>query len=165
MLPSPAASAASAPPPSRANDTGDGAVSQDRDPSYDDSPGRDEAAPAYTVEFAVLGEGSFGALQFDVTHLGRSGGFIGPGDKIDCAPLVEALTAANYVGERLARIGLISLTGIRMGGSIVRCGFRTREPISPNSFQVDVTDASSAGEGSEPLDPQPTVVVASVTRR
>src|SRR5207244_2630471 len=107
----------------------------------------------------------FGALQFDITHLGRNGAFIGKGDRIDCVPLVDALAAANYVGERVAKVGLISIPGVRTPASVVTCGFRTTESIGPNSFQIDVSDASAAGENSDPLDPPPTVVIASVTRR
>jgi hypothetical protein len=104
-------------------------------------------------------------LQIDITHLGRNGGFVGRGDKIDCVATVDALAAANYKGERVASVGLISIPGIRTPARILRCGFRTRENLSPNSFQVDVTDASGTGEDSEPIDPPPVVVISSVSRR
>lgn len=151
---------------SDAGTDGDGAIvtNQDRDPGYDDSPSDDATVPAYWLEIAVAGgSGSFGALQFEMTHLGGSGGFIGRNDSIECVGLVDAIVAANYVGERIAKIGMISLQGIRMGSSIVRCGFRTREGLSPASFLVDVTDASDTN--SKALDPLPTVVVTSVARR
>jgi hypothetical protein len=45
----------------------------------------------------------------------------------------------------------------------MRCGFRTREPLSPNSFAIDVTDASDTD--SKPLDPSPTVVISTITPR
>lgn len=140
-------------------------TSQDPDPSYDDSPSDDERAPSYTLDIGVTTPSHFGALQFDITHLGRNGGFIGRGDQIDCVPLVDALAAANYVGERLAKVGLISLQGIRTPAAILRCGFRTREPVGPASFQIEVTDASDSGEKSEAIEPPPTVVVTNVTRR
>ena len=143
---------------------GDGAAGNpDRDPSYDDSASEDEQAPAYSLDFFVQTAGTFGALQLEITHLGRSGGFIGRGDKIDCVSLVEAIVASNYVGERVAKVGLISLAGIRTPVAIMRCGFRTRENLGPPSFAIDVTDASDTE--SKPLDPPPTVVISTITRR
>jgi len=144
-------------------DNGTG-VSKDGDPSYDDSPSDDERVPAYNLEFDVTGQPvRIGALQLQVTHLGSSGGFIGRGDKIDCVPLVDALVASNYPGERVAKMGLISLSGILTPAPVMRCGFRTREPLGPASFQVEVTDASLTN--GEQIDPQPTVVIGSVMRR
>ncbi|MFN2427587.1 MAG: hypothetical protein ABR587_14190, partial [Candidatus Binatia bacterium] len=102
-------------------------------------------------------------LQLAITHLGRSGGFIGRQDAVDCVSLVEAIVASNYVGERLTKVGLISLQGIRTPAAIMRCGFRTREPLSPGSFNIDVVDASDTE--SNPLEPTPTVVISTITRR
>jgi hypothetical protein len=127
---------------------------------YDDGP---SDVPAYTVEFAVQTAATIGALQLEITHLGRSGGFIGRGDKVDCVSLVEAIVASNYLGERTTKVGLISLQGIRTPSAIMRCGFRTEEELTPASFLVDVTDASDTE--SKPLDPFPTVVVSSIMRR
>lgn len=141
----------------------------DRDPSYNDSDADNPAVPAYTLEISVVNATvPLGALQIDINHLGGSGGFIGRGDQIDCAPRVEALVAANYAGERLAKVGLISLQGIRTPTPLVNCGFRTREPLSPASFQITVTDASDTMQNTtaeEPLDPAPIVAVTSVIRR
>lgn len=150
-------------PPPASDDPSAVPVDRDQDPSYDDSPSDDERAPAYNLDITVQGEEPFGALQFEMTHLGNNGGFIGHGDSIDCVPLVEAIVAGNYVGERVAKIGLISLQGIDPGLLILRCGFRTREALSPASFLIEVTDA--ANKKSEPLDPPPTVAIASVMRR
>jgi hypothetical protein len=136
----------------------------DRDPSYDDSDSDNPNVPAYTLTFEVQGQGGrFGALQFEVNHLGRSGGFIGREDTIDCVPLVDAIVAGNFVGERLAKFGLISLQGVPFNMLILNCGFRTREPLSSNSFAIEVTDASDTN--SNPIDPPPTVVLRTVARR
>ena len=123
----------------------------------------DSATPAYTLEFAVTTPGRIGALQFEVEHLGSSGGFIGRGDAVDCEPLVDAIVASNSPGERILKVGLISLDGIPVPAAILRCGFQTTEEVSPSSFNVAVTDASRT-DGSE-LDPPPTVVISSVTPR
>jgi len=139
-------------------------VGQDRDPGYNDSDSDDETAPAYSLDFFVQPPaGRFGALQLDITHLGNRGGFIGREDKVDCVPLVEAIVASNYLGERLTKIGLISLQGINTPAAIMRCGFRSRENISPGSFLVEVTDASDTD--SKQIEPPPTVVISTITPR
>lgn len=125
--------------------------------------GPDEAASTYTVEFYVESVSRFGALQLEITHLGNSGGFIGRGDRVDCVVLVEAIVAANFVGERVAKVGLISLRGVPTPSPILRCGFRTDEELVPADFLVEVTDASDTD--SKPLDPAPTVVVSSISKR
>lgn len=138
-------------------------LEDDADPGYDDSPADDESVAAYTLEFSVLGSQSYGALQLEVNHLGRSGGFIGRGDAVDCVSLVEALVASNYLGERVVKIGLISLQGIPASGPIMRCGFRTRESLSPASFRILVADASDTD--SVQIDPPPTVVISTISPR
>jgi hypothetical protein len=111
----------------------------------------------YVLEFQVTTAARIGALQLEVTHLGDSGGFIGRGDAVDCEALVDALIAANYFGERTAKIGLINLQGIPTPAPVVRCGFRTRESLSPADFLVEVVDASTPG--GDAIDPPPTVQV------
>jgi len=118
----------------------------------------------YDLELDVTGPPArIGALQLEVTHLGDSGGFIGRGDKVDCVALVDAIAASNNPGERVLKVGLISLSGIATPAPILRCGFRTSESLTPASFQVDVTDASLTN--GEQIDPPPTVVVGSIVRR
>ena len=118
--------------------------------------------PQYSIYFYVQSAGTFGALQLDITHLGNSGGFIGRGDKVECEPLVDAIVASNYVGGRDVKIGLISLQGINTPAHVMRCGFRTREDLSPSDFDVEVTDASDTE--SRPIEPMPVVVVKSIVR-
>jgi len=129
--------------------------------NYDAGP--DEAASDYTVEFYVESASRFGALQLEITHLGNSGSFLVRGDRADCMALVDAIVASNYLGDRVAKVGLISLQGIVTPGAIVRCGFRTREDLDPGDFLVEVVDASDID--SRPLDPAPSVVVSSVVER
>jgi hypothetical protein len=134
----------------------------DKDPGYEEE-GDDDTKPAYSIDFAVDSQGTFGALQLDINHLGNRGGFIGRGDKVDCVPLVEAIVASNYLGEREAKIGLISLQGINTPANIIRCGFRSSENVSPGSFLIEVTDASDVK--SNPVEPKPNVVIKSIFPR
>lgn len=117
----------------------------------------------YSVEFSIQSASRLGALQLEITHLGSSGSFIGRGDKLDCVALVDAILAASYVGENVAKIGLISLHGVVTPSAIMRCGFRTREELGAADFSVEVTDASDTE--SLPVDPVPTAVVSTVTER
>ena len=155
------------PPPVASNNGSDGGLGGV--PSGDDSdPGYDDSCPsswrAYTLQIDVSQSvaARLGALQLDITHLGQAGCFIGPGDTVDCVPLVDALVAANYPGERTAKIGLISLSGIPAPSSVMRCGFRTREALSPASFLVQVADASTPS--GDPVDPPPSVTVTVTPR-
>lgn len=142
---------------------------QDRDPGYDDSDGDNPNLPAYDIEIGVTTPGRLGALQLSITHLGSSGGFVGRGDQLDCTPLVDAMMAQNWPGERTAQIGLINIQGFRTPASVLRCGFRSREALSPPSFLVEVVDASDVGTGANgdpaPLDPPPSASVVAITRR
>lgn len=127
----------------------------------DDGP--EGVALDYDVEISADGDGRFGALQFRITHRGNRGEFLGRGDKVDCETLVDAISAANFHGERSFNAGLISIAGVQMPAAIFRCGFRTSEDVEPASFQVEVTDA--ADTSSRPLDPPPIVFISSVTER
>lgn len=138
----------------------------DRDPGYDDTDGDNPNAPAYDVVVGVTSPGNLGALQLKITHLGNSGGFVGRDGEVDCSPLVEAMMAQNWPGERTAQVGLINIQGFRTPAPVVNCGFRSREALSPGSFLVEVVDASDAGSADpKPLDPEPTAVILSINRR
>src|SRR6185436_9539734 len=90
--------------------TGCGSGDGDGSPTvYDNT--CDPLPPAYNVEIQVTSGGRIGALQLDITHLGRSGCFIGRGADVECEPLVDALIAANYRLDRTTSVGLISLPG------------------------------------------------------
>lgn len=119
--------------------------------------------PTYDVEISGLGAFRLGALQLEIEYLGDRGGFLGRGDNIECVPLVQALVAANHVTEHVAKVGMISLEGIVLPAPLMRCGFRTREELTPDSFSVLVTDASDTD--SLELDPYPAVVVSTVALR
>lgn len=125
--------------------------------------GNGDADSTFTLEFAVTSaSGRVGALQLEVTYLGDSGGFIASGDSVDCEALVDGLVAANYLGERTAKMGIVNIQGFSTPAPVLRCGFHTEDALDASSFNVDVVDASSPG--GNPIDPTPTVDVT-VTER
>jgi hypothetical protein len=118
--------------------------------------------PEYTIELYAETPGNYGALQFDIRHLGDSGGFVGRNDKVDCVPLVEAIVASNYLGERETKVGMISVEGIVTPAALLRCGFRTSEELTPADFEIEVTDSSDTN--SMQVEP-PVVKVKSIIPR
>ncbi|MBI5506878.1 MAG: hypothetical protein HY899_18990 [Deltaproteobacteria bacterium] len=135
-----------------------------KDPGYDDSPSDQPKTAQYDVTVSVIGTtASLGALQFEVSHTGSSGGWVGHQGDVECEALVDALRASNYVGGRTVRVGLVSIQGMPTPGAMVRCSFRTPEYLSTSSFAIQVVDASDIDSG--PIDPLPTMRVSSVVRR
>jgi hypothetical protein len=132
------------------------------DVDFCSNPGGEGCPREFSVDFHAQTAGTFGALQFDITHLGDSGGFVGRADKVDCVPLVDAIVASNYLGEREVKIGMISLDGIKTPADLMRCGFRTTEDLEPSDFEIEVTDASDLN--SMQVD-APVVVVHSIVER
>jgi hypothetical protein len=122
-----------------------------------------DSVPAYDVVVSVSSAGDLGALQLEIIHLGGSGRWLGEGAGVDCGAVVDAILAANFVGGRTVKVGLISLDGIPTPGPILRCGFETREDLDAGSFQIRLVDA--ADTNSSPADPLPDVVISSVTER
>lgn len=134
------------------------------DPTYDGSAGEDPKVPAYDITVSTTGTaGMLGALQFTITYLGSTGGWIGSGGDAECDALVDALRAINDEGSRGIRIGLVSVQGMPTPGAMVRCGFRTRDYVSTTSFDVQVVDASDTE--TTPIQPLPVMRVSSVVRR
>lgn len=111
--------------------------------NYDDSPGFSPGLPEYEITVSIVDNSAeLGALQFEIDHLGSSGGFISTGgrDTLDCLILGGMLGAVNKKG-RSAKVGIIDLDGIPETGPIVTCGFRSAERIATGSFNVRVIDA------------------------
>lgn len=135
-----------------------------KDPGYDDSPSDQPKTAQYDVTVNVMGTSpALGALQFEVSHTGSSGGWVGREGDVECEALVDALRASNYVGGRTVRVGLVSIQGMPTPGPMIRCGFRTPEYVSTSSFAVQVVDASDTD--SAPISPLPSMRVSSVVRR
>jgi hypothetical protein len=104
----------------------------------------DVQAVRYAVTVGVTSHsGVLGALQFDVTHLGSSGGFVGAGGSVDCNPDVDAaLTSFNDRGNGRLSAAFVDLQGFQTPTAVATCRFKTREQLAPTSFQVTTTDAS-----------------------
>jgi hypothetical protein len=133
------------------------------DVDFCSNPGGQGCPREFSIDFYAETEGNFGALQLDITHVGSSGGFVGQGDKVDCVPLEgDVIVASNYLGERVVKIGIISLQGIDTPAALMRCGFRTAEDLEASDFEIEVTDA--ADTNSMQVD-APVVVVQSIIER
>jgi hypothetical protein len=156
-------SPAASDPNSVPEDSPDVEPDYNKDPNYDDSIGGDSSAPEYDVVVSVSSATQLGALQLEILHLGSAGSWVGKGAGVDCASMVDAILAANFVGGRGVKVGLISLQGIPTPGAVVLCGFRTRERLSPASFQIRLVDA--ADTDSDPVNPLPDVVISSIVQR
>jgi hypothetical protein len=104
----------------------------------------DPLATTYDVTVAVVSDsGVLGALQFDVRHLGVSGGWVGAGGSVDCTPEVEAaLTSFNDRGAGRLSAAFVDLEGFGTPTDVATCRFRTREPLDTESFDAMATDAS-----------------------
>jgi hypothetical protein len=139
-------------------DRGHGGSSSSNDDSDDDT-----QALSYDVTVAVTSDsGVLGALQFDVTHLGSSGGFVGAGASVKCDPAVAvALTSFNDKGNGQLSAAFVDLQGFHTPTPVATCRFKTREQLSPQSFQVTAVDASAPG--LEAANVLPTMAVTSVT--
>jgi hypothetical protein len=129
--------------------------------SYTDTP-EDDTTPVYSIDFHAESAGNYGALQFDIRHLANSGGFVGRADKVDCVPLVDAIVASNYLGERMVKIGMISLQGIQTPADLMHCRFRTREELDASDFEIEVTDASDTS--SQQVEPPVMTIRVSAER-
>ncbi|HYC54281.1 MAG TPA: hypothetical protein VEL28_05010 [Candidatus Binatia bacterium] len=129
------------------------------DDDFDDSPSDDEAAPAFEVTVNVSAAETLGALQFQIIYEGDSGGWAGRGPNVICEALTDGLAAANYVGKRAVKLGLVSLEGIK-SGAVVKCVFRSPERVTASSFTVSIEDASNLE--TDPLKAVPKMWVSNV---
>jgi len=118
----------------------------------------------YDVTVSVVSDaGDLGALQFNVSYEGESGGWSGTAGNIDCEALIDALMAVNDSGASSLKIGVVSLEGVPTPGDVVRCVFRGPDELSTSSFVVRVLDASDTD--SVRVMPVPTMQVTSVVAR
>ena len=127
-----------------------------------DDSDNDAQAVRYAIQVAVTSDsGTLGALQFDITHLGASGGFVGAGGSVDCAADVAAgLTSFNDRGAGRLSAAFVDLNGFSTPTAVATCRFKTREQLARGSFQVTTIDASPPGLGQ--VDIRPTMEVVDV---
>jgi len=126
-----------------ADDSGQGHGGSGSANANDDSE-NDVQAVRYAVTVGVTSHsGLLGALQFDVTHLGSTGGFVGAGASVDCSADVNAaLTSFNDRGNGRLSAAFVDLQGFQTPTPVATCRFKTRERLAASSFQVTTTDAS-----------------------
>jgi hypothetical protein len=98
----------------------------------------------YAVTASVISDsGILGALQFDVTYLGDSGGFVGAGGSVACTLEVDvALSSFNDRGHGRLSAALVDLQGFSTPTPVATCLFKTPDDVAAEDFEVTATDAS-----------------------
>ena len=91
------------------------------------------------------GSGPVAALQFNVVYQGPSGSFVGRSQSVDCRVLVDvALSTGNNQRQGRLAYALIDLTGFDVPADVITCTFKTRAPLSTDSFTIEVVDATDS---------------------
>jgi len=123
------------------------------------------SAASYTVAFALQDTVTLGTLQIEVVYAAAGGGFVGSGQNVSCS---SPLTAAGVLvafgdddsGARLS-FAALALGGFDGPTSIASCEFSAAGPApTPGDFAITVVEAN--GLDLSPIDPVPTVRVASI---
>jgi hypothetical protein len=117
----------------------------------------------YEITLAVTTSGvALGALQFEVRHLGGSGGFVGQGSSVECNGSISgALATFNNVGNGKLKGAIIDVDGFPIPTEVATCSFHTSEDLFPGSFDMIVMEATNADFGGT-LDPFPAMAVVDV---
>lgn len=138
----------------------------DETPDDGDSPAPTAPTITYELRLAVNTSGtSLGALQFELRHLGSSGGFVGRGGSVECSGSISgAMATFNNVGNGKVKGAIIDIDGFPIPTEVATCSFRTSEDLSAASFNmtvIEATDADLSGTGQS-LDPFPGMAVVDV---
>jgi len=149
------------------NDDGQANDNQPPDDGQDDDPTPPPADPVtYELRLAVTTSGvALGALQFELRHLGASGGFVGLGGSVKCNGSISgAMATFNNVGNGKIKGAIIDIDGFPVPSEVATCSFRTREDLFPGSFDMTVMEATDAdlGGNGQSLDPFPGMAVVDV---
>ncbi|MEO2138426.1 MAG: hypothetical protein ABGY28_13310 [bacterium] len=149
------------------NDDGQANDNQPPDDAQDDDPAPPPADPVtYELRLAVTTSGvALGALQFELRHLGASGGFVGRGGSVECNGSISgAMATFNNVGNGKIKGAIIDIDGFPVPSEIATCSFRTSEDLLPGSFDMTVIEATDAdlGGNGQSLDPFPGMAVVDV---
>jgi hypothetical protein len=136
-----------------------------REPQSNDESDEDTRAVSYAVSIGITTpSGVLGALQFDIRHVGASGGWLGAGSGAVCTPDVPvALATFNDRGDRWLSAAMVDLSGITPPGPVVTCTFKSREQVSAGSFSVQVIDAAGVDADDAKPDPFPAMAVTNVS--
>jgi len=121
------------------------------------------AATPYAVTFGVTtSSGQLAALQFDARYRRDGGGWLGAGGRVVCTTAVPiALATFNDRGGAWLSAALVDLEGFPTPADVATCIFKTRVPLLPEDFAVEVIDASGP-DVDLPLDPFPAMAVTSI---
>jgi hypothetical protein len=123
----------------------------------------DNPAPQYSVVFDLVAAARpAAALQFDITHPGLTGGWLGAGGDVDCRWLVTSnARACNDRGNGILSCAVVNSAGLDAPVSVLECGFASFDATTAEDFDVRVLDASASD--LSPIDV--TVLASSVTER
>ena len=148
-------------------DDGQARDNQPQDDGQDDNPAPPPADPVtYELRLAVTTSGvALGALQFELRHLGASGGFVGRGGSVECNGSISGVMATfNNIGNGKIKGAIIDIEGFPVPSEVATCSFRTSEDLFPGSFDITVIEATDAdlGGNGQSLDPFPAMAVVDV---
>ena len=96
------------------DDDGQAHANQPPDDGQGDAPAPPPVAPVtYELRLAVTTSGvALGALQFELRHLGASGGFVGRGGSVECNGSISgAMATFNNVGNGKIKGAIIDIDG------------------------------------------------------
>jgi hypothetical protein len=113
----------------------------------------DNPPPQYSVVFDLVeAERPAAALQFDITHPGLTGGWLGAAGDVDCRWLVTSnARACNDRGNGILSCAVVNSAGLEAPVSILECGFASYDLVLVASdFDVTVVDAS--GVDLQPIE-------------
>lgn len=149
------------------NDGGQANDDQPPGDGQDNDPAPPPADPVtYELRLAVTTSGvALGALQFELRHLGASGGFVGRGGSVECNGSISgAMATFNNVGNGKIKGAIIDIDGFPVPSEVATCSFRTSEDLFPGSFDMTVMEATDAdlGGNGQSLDPFPSMAVVDV---
>lgn len=149
------------------NDDGQANDNQPPDDGQDNDPAPPPVDPVtYELRLAVTTSGvALGALQFELRHLGASGGFVGRGGSVECNGSISgAMATFNNVGNGKIKGAIIDIDGFAVPSEVATCSFRTSEDLFPGSFDMTVMEATDAdlGGNGQSLDPFPAMAVVDV---
>ena len=117
----------------------------DDEPEAENDPGVVQSTPSYDVTVDILNNaGLIGALQFDINHTGKSGGWQGQGGSVRCNWRIGGgLAVCNDVSSGRVRCAFTDLSGFQTPAAVITCIFRTDDALNASNFNVHVVEATS----------------------
>jgi hypothetical protein len=137
------------------------ALDGDDDAEAENDPDVGHTTPSYDVTVDILNNaGLIAALQFDINHTGRSGGWQGQGGSVRCDWRISGgLAVCNDVSNGRVRCAYTDLSGFQTPASVITCVFRTDDALSASNFNVQVVDSTGPDFGKASVNMAVTSVV------